>query len=94
MCNDNVPIKWTILKTIPQSDEDDEDFDPQLHFTGTVVDTTEVDCIASLLLKYRTSISKWYLCTPMPGMFSLELEMSDEDQMRLCQKEYDKSHRS
>ena len=88
--NQVFPLNWSILLTRPQAAENNDDFDPELHLTGTLADQTEVDFISRLALKYHQDIAQWNFYCPMPGMFSLELEITDEERMLACKKEYEK----
>lgn len=79
------------VKSPQELEEDGEEFDPDLHFTGTI-DPQKTTFINWLLNKVSANVVAAFAYSPFPNSFSIELQFgtSDEDQQRLieCQRLY------
>jgi hypothetical protein len=63
-------------------------WEPEVHFTGTVGEVEHLGLIASLIAVHRGAIVAYFLYLPFPGTFSLELQFGDEEATRACLTEY------
>lgn len=84
----------THIKTVEQFERDGNTFEPQAHFTGRwdyKLGDVELGVIQLLIYKYQDFIAVQHCSSPLPGMFSVELQFNDLDAWRKCLKEYQDS---
>ncbi len=68
-------------------------FNPQLHFTGMLEDRQHVRAVQKVIDDHSRSLTAYATqATPgvscFPGMFSVELQFSDRNEMMACRKTY------
>jgi hypothetical protein len=77
-------------KSAEEWEAEGHNFEPELHFTGTMDHRKEVRFVQRLLDRYGSGLAAYYFSQPLPGMFSLELQFHDQKAMRACRQEYQK----
>jgi len=66
------------------------EWNPHLHFTGSYGNNAEVEAVQSIIDAHEEGLVAYYLYSPFPGLYSLELQWSPErrDNMLACREAY------